>query len=168
MSFKKTSPSNPPAAPPSPARLRSLAFALLARREWSRQALSEKLLESGAAADQVEALVAELVDSQYQSDERMAHMLVRANIRKGRGPARLQQDLKQHAVASELAEPDIKQTDWLALAIELRQKKFGTALPTDRKEQARQVRFLQYRGFDISTCQRAIRYNEDNDHEEEF
>jgi regulatory protein len=167
MSFKKTSPSNPPAAPPSPARLRSLAFALLARREWSRQALTDKLLETGAPAEQVATLVDELVDRQYQSDERMAHMLVRANIRKGRGPARLKQDLKQHAVDHQLAEPDIQQTDWLALASALRQKKFGATLPTDPKEQARQVRFLQYRGFDINTCQRAIRWNEDNHDEEE-
>mgnify|MGYP000125438032 CR=1 FL=1 len=162
MSFKKTSPPHSAPTPPSPARLRSLAFALLARREWSRQALTEKLLETGASAEQVEPLVEELVESQYQSDERMAQMLVRANIRKGRGPARVQQDLKQHAVDRQLAESEIEQTNWLALAVELRQKKFGTILPTDRKEQARQVRFLQYRGFDLDICQRAIRCNADD------
>ncbi len=166
MRFQK--PATPSAAPtpPSPARLRSLAFALLARREWSRQALTEKLLESGAPADQVETLIAELVDSQYQSDERMAQMVVRANIRKGRGPARIQQDLKQHIIASNLAHSDIQDTNWLAIAVALRQKKFGTLLPLDPKEKARQVRFLQYRGFDIDICQRAIRWAEDH-HDEE-
>lgn len=141
-------------------RLRGTAFALLAKREYSRQELKSKLLLYGACPIELEPLLAELTGNNYQSDERMAGMLVRANIRKGRGPARIQQDLKKHHIDAELAEDDLEEVNWLQQAIVLRMGKFGETLPTDQKEKARQVRFLQYRGFDLSICLKAIHQNE--------
>ena len=140
-------------------RLRSTAFALLAKREHSRQELKSKLLLYGASPEELEPLLAELTGNDYQSDERMAGMLVRANMRKGRGPARIQQELKKHHIEAELAEEDIEQVNWLQQAIELRMRKFGEELPTEQKEKARQVRFLQYRGFDLDICFKAITRN---------
>lgn len=140
-------------------RLRSTAFALLAKREHSRQELKSKLLLYGASPEELEPLLAELTGNDYQSDERMAGMLVRANMRKGRGPARIQQELKKHHIEAELAEEDIEQVNWLQQAIELRMRKFGEELPTEQKEKARQVRFLQYRGFNLDICFKAITRN---------
>ena len=37
--------------------------------------------------------------------------------------------------------------DFAALAKATRSRKFGPEIPKDRKERARQARFLQYRGF---------------------
>ena len=37
--------------------------------------------------------------------------------------------------------------DWFALAVTVRCKRFGEAVPADFKERAKQQRFLQYRGF---------------------
>ena len=37
--------------------------------------------------------------------------------------------------------------DFLALARAARARKFGPGIPQDRKERAKQARFLQYRGF---------------------
>ena len=104
-------------------------------------------------------MLAELTGNDYQSDERMAGMLVRANMRKGRGPARIQQELKKHHIEAELAEEDIEQVNWLQQAMELRMRKFGEELPTEQKEKARQVRFLQYRGFNLDICFKAITKN---------
>jgi len=42
------------------------------------------------------------------------------------------------------------------LATEVRLKKFGTAEPRDFKEKARQMRFLQYRGFEQEHIQAAL------------
>lgn len=47
--------------------------------------------------------------------------------------------------------------DWLKLAIEARSKKYGDALPTDSKDKARQLRFLQYRGFEMDVCFDALK-----------
>lgn len=140
-------------------RLRSTAFALLAKREHSRQELKSKLLSYGASPDELEPLLAELTGNNYQSDDRMAGMLVRASMRKGRGPGRIQQELKKHQIEAALAEADIDEIDWLQQAIELRKRKFGEELATEPKEKARQVRFLQYRGFGLEICFKAITQN---------
>lgn len=160
--MKKLTPNTPAdqTAPPSPARLRGLAFALLGRREWSAQQLTQKLLETGADAAHVAELVAELIASDYQSDQRMASMTVRANLRKGRGPARIRQDLKARALDPTLAHDQLAETNWLAVAVALRVQKFGAEPPNDLKEKARQLRFLQYRGFDAEVCRKALQLRE--------
>ncbi|MEM8685156.1 MAG: RecX family transcriptional regulator [Pseudomonadota bacterium] len=38
--------------------------------------------------------------------------------------------------------------DWYALAVDVRMKKFGPGPASDFKDKARQMRFLQYRGFE--------------------
>ncbi len=157
--FQKNSDLPKPAGSLKGQRLRSTAFALLAKREHSRQELKSKLLLYGASPEELEPLLAELTSNDYQSDERMAGMLVRANMRKGRGPARIQQELKKHHIEAELAEEDIEQVNWLQQAMELRMRKFGEELPTEQKEKARQVRFLQYRGFNLDICFKAITKN---------
>lgn len=157
--FQKNNDLPKPAGSLKGQRLRSTAFALLAKREHSRQELKSKLLLYGASPEELEPLLAELTGNDYQSDERMAGMLVRANMRKGRGPARIQQELKKHHIEAELAEEDIEQVNWLQQAIELRMRKFGEELPTEQKEKARQVRFLQYRGFNLDICFKAITKN---------
>jgi len=145
-----------PQSPPTGAKLRGIAFAILARREYSEQEFKQKLLDLEANPEEVAELVKEFQSNQYQSDQRMAGMIVRANVRKGRGPIRAKQTLRERSVDIELAQEDLDDTDWLALARTLRIKKFGTELPSDPKEKARQLRFLQYRGFDMQTCTQAI------------
>jgi regulatory protein len=150
-------------APPTGARLRGLAFAMLGRREHSGQELAQKLHELDADPVEVAALMEEFQSQNYQSDQRMAEMIVRSNVRKGRGPARVKQTLRERHVDLTLAVEQIEETDWLALARDLRIKKFGPALPSDHKEKARQMRFLQYRGFDGHVCGKAIQSNGDED-----
>ena len=152
-----------PKPPPTGARLRGLAFAMLGRREYSEQELKQKLLDLEADPTEVEEIVKEFQTSQYQSDQRMADMIVRANVRKGRGPARVKQSLRERHVAPDLAQENLEETDWLALARALREKKFGVELPTESKEKARQLRFLQYRGFDGSTCSKAVMTREEDE-----
>lgn len=148
---------------PTGARLRQLAFAYLARREYSKQMLTDKLLETGADRNEVQQLVAELADSCYQSDARMASMTVRSNLRRGRGQARIKQDLQKYAIDPALAATELAETDWLQQAVQLRIKKFGYALPTDAKEKARQFRFLQYRGFELDICRQALAWQPEDE-----
>ena len=82
-------------------RLRSLAFAYLAKREFSKAQLRLKLLEKDADVVEVDTLLDELSDQNYQSDERMAGMVVRSNLRQGRGPQRIRQQLKKHQIDAE-------------------------------------------------------------------
>lgn len=49
--------------------------------------------------------------------------------------------------------------DWLQQAVEARCRKYGDSIPTDPKEKARQLRFLQYRGFGMDVCFEALKYD---------
>ena len=62
---------------------------------------------------------------------------------------RIKQDLRQKGVEPEMADQAMEEAeiDWFELAETARQKKFGAEYPTETKEKARQIRFLQYRGF---------------------
>ncbi len=57
------------------------------------------------------------------------------------------------AIEIALEETDV---DWYELAREIRFKKFGASKPADFKAKARQMRFLQYRGFEPDHIQAAI------------
>ena len=138
-------------------KLRALAFALLAKREYSKQALFQKLCSYGADQDEAWQLVEELAAAHYQSDQRMAGMLVRQQLRLGRGPKRVQQQLQKHHIEQDLAREDLAQVDWLAQAYALKLKKFGAEVATEPKMISKQIRYLQYRGYSMDVIMRAIK-----------
>lgn len=148
---------------PTGNRLRAMAFALLAKREYSKTDLTQKLLSYGADQGEVENLVEELAQAHYQSDERMAGMLVRSQIRQGRGLQRIQQALKKHDIDRELAQQELENVDWLHEAKQLKIRKFGAEATTDPKQKAKQIRFLQYRGFAMDVIMKVINSKEDED-----
>ena len=93
-----------------------------------------------------------------QDDRRFVECFVQSRINQGKGPARIRADLGQRGLEAGLVEQVLDDTeeDWFALACEVRQRKFGEALPADFKEKARQMRFLQYRGFEQAHIQSAV------------
>lgn len=141
--------------------LRSLAFALLAKREYSKAKLEEKLLASGADPKHVTELLIELSQHNYQNDARMAGMLVRSQLRQGRGPQRIQMALKQHNIQPELAHEELEQIDWFKQALMLKIKKFGSGVATDVKLKAKQIRFLQYRGFAMDIILKVVHHDDE-------
>lgn len=164
-------------------RLRWLAFYYLSRREYARGELKQKLLDKDQDPDKIEALLDEFAEKGYQSDWRTALMLIREGIRKGRGRQRIKQDFYKRKldIPSNIDELiDMASTesdefadfidsdapeqgvDWLKLAVEARVKKYGADLPESPKEKARQLRFLQYRGFKSDICFEALKYDEES------
>ena len=137
-------------------RLRSYAFALLTRRDYSQAELSAKLNHYAIDADEVAKLVAELAQQNYQSDQRVAELTLASQIRKGKGLQRIKQTLKAKHLDAELISHELQEVDWLEQAYQLKIKKFGTSVEKDQKLKAKQVRFLQYRGFDMDVILKAI------------
>ena len=137
-------------------RLRSYAFALLTRRDYSQAELSAKLNQYAIDADEVAKLVAELAQQNYQSDQRVAELTLASQIRKGKGLQRIKQTLKAKHLDAELISHELQEVDWLEQAYQLKIKKFGEAVEKDQKLKAKQVRFLQYRGFDMDVILKAI------------
>lgn len=137
-------------------RLRSYAFALLTRRDYSQAELSTKLNQYAIDADEVAKLVEELAQQNYQSDQRVAELTLASQIRKGKGLQRIKQTLKAKHLDAELISHELQEVDWLEQAYQLKIKKFGTSVEKDQKLKAKQVRFLQYRGFDMDVILKAI------------
>ena len=130
----------------------------LARREHGRSELLEKVTRFGFDADIADDAVEQLVEDGLQSDVRFAEAFVRSRINQGKGPAKIRADLREKGVNDGVTEDGIRdaEQDWYALAAEVRLKKFGAEQPADFKEKARQMRFLQSRGFEQDQIQAAV------------
>ncbi len=136
-----------PGAGPKAADLRERALRLLARREHSRAELARKLEQAGFAASDIHLLLDEFEEKNWLSDRRFAESYV-ADHRARAGSVKLAYDLRQRGIAADLIE-DVLAVDRdgeLERAREVWRKKFG-APPATPQELARQMRFLQSRGF---------------------
>lgn len=137
--------------------LRARAIRLLARREYARAELQQKLIAQGAAPGEAGALLDDLVAQGLLSDARYARGKV---VAKGRsfGRRRIADELKASGVARTDIETALAeaQLDDEATLRTLWQRRFGHA-PVDERDKARQVRFLQARGFAVSAILRLLR-----------
>ena len=130
------------------------AIRLLAQREHSRQELARKLSRKHEiSAEKLVSLLDGLEQAGYLDDRRYAEMYVRSSILRGHGPMKIGYAARDKGVDESLLREVLQSAsvDWLQLAIEQREKKFGDEIPTDFKERARQSRFLAGRGFSIDT-----------------
>jgi regulatory protein len=111
--------------------------------------LRQKLVLRGYDSPEVDQVIERLVSEGLQSDERFAESLVRQRHEQGHGPARIRQELLTKGVEESLVSRWLKACpdDWLEKGRSVRIKRFGEALPESAAERARQMRFLQYRGF---------------------
>jgi len=146
-----------------PIEARKKAMDYLARREHGRSELYDKLTRFGFDAEVADDAVAQLVEDGLQSDTRFVEAFVRSRINQGKGPARIRADLRQKGVNDGVTEEGIQEAgqDWSALASEVRLRKFGAERPADFKEKARQMRFLQSRGFEQDQIQAAVSAGDD-------
>lgn len=137
--------------------LRVRAMRYLARREHSRAELHSKLLPYVQDGDDLGAVLDELEKKNWLSDVRAATLLV--DSKRGRfGTQRIAHELRQKGIAENLiadAIPQLKETE-LEAAREVWQRKFGV-LPQDAREKARQIRFLQSRGFSIDVTLKVLK-----------
>ena len=141
-----------------PATARTVALRLLARRDYSRLELAQRLRARGIATGEIEALLDDFERLGYLSDARYAHTLV--SQRAGRlGVRAIARDLHDKGIAHDAAKDALASLDGrdeLRDAIALWTRRFGT-VPVDEREKARQVRFLIARGYDVSIALKVIR-----------
>jgi regulatory protein len=132
---------------------------LLARREHSQAELQRKLLARGYPAADVGPVLVRLAEEQLLSDERFAEAFVHARMARGSGPRKIAAELAGKGVAESLISRYLNERSpvWNELAHEVRVKKFGSTLPEDYPAQARQMRFLQQRGFTGEQIRAALR-----------
>src|SRR4051812_32879737 len=135
------------------------AIALLARRDYSSRELRQKLADRGYVEIAIEPVVEELLATNKLNDERYGQNVVAYRARRGHGPVRIRNHLMKSGLGRMAIDDAVKgedAPDFLALARATRARKFGPELPIDRKERARQARFLQYRGFSTDHIRAAL------------
>lgn len=122
---------------------------LLARREHSIGELKQKLKQKGAAEGDIDAVLVELIEKGYQSDERFAKSYVRCRVQAGFGPLRIRAELQQRQVSPDLIARVLDQAEsfWQARLEEIWQRRFHGKLPKNQQEYGRQIRFFLQRGF---------------------
>ncbi|MBX3639097.1 MAG: recombination regulator RecX [Nitrosomonas sp.] len=131
--------------------LETRALQYLAKREYSRYELEQKLSAHEHSRQQVSDLLDQLEHDGYLSTERFAEQTARIR-RKRLGSQRIVRELKEkgvdeHVIADIL--PGLKDSD-LETAQHIWQKKFGTP-PNDLKARSKQIRFMMSRGFSSDT-----------------
>ena len=134
---------------------------LLARREHSRYELVHKLAYAGADREALAVVLDEFEANDWLSDRRFAESYV-ADHRRREGAVKLAHALRQRGIADEvisevLAALNTSHSDdsEVARARTVWQKKFTTP-PSSQQERAKQMRFLQGRGFSIETIRLAM------------
>lgn len=141
-----------------PREARKKAMDYLARREYGRHELEQKLIVAGFEAVTAVEAVHKLAEEGLQDDRRFVESFVQSRIGQGKGPVRIRQELGERSVDVAIVDEalDAVAEDWFELAREIRRKKFGVDAPRDFAEKARQMRFLQYRGFETAHIQAAV------------
>jgi regulatory protein len=145
--------------------LRARALRYLSMREHSRLELGRKLARHAQEGDDVERLLDSLEDAKLLSQARFSESLVHRRAARF-GNNRILSELQSHGIDS-ASLTDIKTSlsnDEASRAREVRRKKFGDA-PTDSAERAKQMRFLQQRGFSHGAIQSVMRNPDSADEE---
>jgi regulatory protein len=134
---------------------------LLARREHSRLELERKLVARSFDEPLVATVLDELEADGLLSAERFAQSFVESRYARGQGPIRIERDLVERGIDSAGGYLEDERFDWNALARETRFKRFGMPVPDDFAGKARQMRFLEYRGFSREQIRYALRFEDE-------
>lgn len=142
--------------PSPPATLREQALACLARREHSRVELERKLTQSGHDEESITALLDDFEARNWLSDRRFAESYV-ADHRARSGLIKLAHELRQRGVGEAIIDAVLASArdSEIERARAVWQRKFGTP-PANLAEKAKQLRFLQGRGFAPEVVWRVI------------
>ena len=129
--------------------IRQRALGLLARREHSASELITKLMMRDYDKSTVQSVVATLAQEGLQSDGRFADGYIHSRIEKGCGPVRIKQELRERGINDDLINLhlDMYAPEWEQRALRACEKRFGKKILHNFNEKAKQMRFLQQRGF---------------------
>ncbi|NDC61954.1 MAG: recombination regulator RecX [Betaproteobacteria bacterium] len=141
--------------------VKARAVTLLAQREYSRQALQDKLVSEEVGPEEVAQALAQLQAKGLLDDTRVAETLVNRRAVK-LGGMRLRQELQAKGVSPELVDQTMAglQDTELARARVVWQKKFGH-VAMDAATRNRQARFLTNRGFSSDVVKQVVAGIED-------
>ena len=127
------------------------AVAMLARREHSIFELRRKLKSKGFDEDEIDQAIEQLLTNNLLSEERFTESYINMRRRKGYGPLRIAQELKERGINPELCESflDRNNPEWHEIMLSQYSKKYGDIPADDYPEKAKRAKYLQGRGFPL-------------------
>ena len=135
-----------------------LAIRLLARRDYSRAELMQRLERRGVARADIDSALDDLAAAGYLSNARYALAVVAQ--KSGRyGKRAIVHALKEKGIGADDVAEAIKplaEHDEVADALALWRQRFD-GVPANQREKARQVRFLLARGYGLGTALKVLR-----------
>ena len=139
--------------------LRARALRHLARREYTRHELTQKLAPHAESPDEIEQILDDFTQRGWLSEKRAAEQMIHAR-RSRYGIARIRRDLQARGVPPDVVGDSVAllKEGELEAAQAVWRRKFR-APPANAAERAKQGRFLQGRGFSgevISLLLRAL------------
>ena len=136
--------------------LKGKALYFLSRREYAYQELFTKLKKYSDNENEIRQVLDNLREYGYLSEQRFIQSFINSRSKK-HGLLKIKYQLSQKTTESDLVNQIINDNDFdeVALARELFKKKFGV-VATDRQELAKQIRFLQNRGFSYFIIKQVI------------
>ncbi|MEY2701191.1 MAG: recombination regulator RecX [Pseudomonadota bacterium] len=135
----------------------ALASALrwLARREYARAELAQRLEHAGYPAPLVEDVMDQLVTDGWLSDQRFAESFRRSRSARGYGPVRIRYEMRMRGVPDAMIDAEVaasgRESD--DLVRQLYARKYRGIPPASVQERAARTRFLLRRGFAMSQIQ---------------
>lgn len=125
----------------------TLALRWLSQRSLSAYEVSQRLAQRQVAKDDIDAVLALLIERGYVNDERLAEQIVAKSLAHRDGPAKVEARLAQRGIPAEVrrrvAGQALAQVDWLKIAEGLIPR-YDMSNPKGR---ARLVRHLAREGF---------------------
>ena len=148
------------------AEMHRAAMNWLSRRDYARRELGRRLERRFGEEAPVDAILDWLEEQNFLNEARFAEAFVRSRIDRGQGALRIRAELEQRGLEAARIEQALEQVmeetgcDWFELAARVRQRRFPAppgGNPREKaREKARQLRFLQYRGFTPEQAFRAM------------
>jgi len=128
--------------------IEAICLRLLARLEHSRRELLDKLALRGFDRDEVEPVIDQIAEQNWQNDARYAEAYVRQRIQNGYGPMRIRYELQQRGINdADLDAQAEEQGGWQNVLLDVYSRKYDDEKSLTQNEWLKRSRFLQQRGF---------------------
>jgi len=133
----------------------------LSRREHSAKEIRKKLKGRIESLEDLEVEIEKLQNEGLLSDERFAESYFHSRKRRGFGPLRIKNELRERGVDDSISSELMRSEDWSVFAHASLMKKTGGTIPPEKEKVLKLKRFLNYRGFDFQDINKAFSLIED-------
>lgn len=138
--------------------VKNAALRLLARRDHSFYELKLKLLARRFQVSEIDKVLQELQEQNWLSEHRFVQSFIAYRHERNFGPLKIQADLQARGVSNELIEALLwdQSLDWSTSLAKLCDKKFAGEFSVQPQERAKQIQFLQRRGYTLDQITQLI------------